>query len=84
MDVKSSALSQETSALLVSMEKKTKLIFFTYMIFNYYKCLSGRKVFFFNFHHQLVQTKFLVNDDYQEFEEIIKNLDQKFIVATSA
>lgn len=64
-------------------KKKTKLIFFEYTIFNYHKCLSAYEIFL-NFHHQLVQIRFLVNDDYQEFEEIIKIFDQKFLVATSA
>lgn len=35
------------------------------------------------FYHQIVCMNFLVNDDYQEFKEIIKNLDQKFHVSIS-
>lgn len=38
---------------------------------------------FLMFYHQIVRMNFLVNDDYQEFKEIVKNLDQKFHVSIS-
>lgn len=74
MDAKSNVLYPEISTWYLSIgEENKKLVFFKYN-FNCYKFLII-KLFF------IVITnlyKFFAYDNYQELEEIIKNLDQKF------